>query len=66
MKVEVELKIASHGNWENTFKMLGEYDDVIEQLDKFYEIIQKIVAERIRLEKTYHEGVKSHLIKSSD
>jgi len=59
--IKVKITLNSHGSWENTLEVEGEYEKVKEQIDIFYEsaaismdkVIEKVVA--------YHDGVAKHL-----
>lgn len=56
--MKADFTFESHGNWENHFHYETEnYEELKEQLGKFIEVAKELAELRIKLEKTYHNGV---------
>lgn len=61
--VRVNIKIASHGHWDNVLSIEGEYEDVKEEVKQFYDNAALSIQKVIEKEIAYHDGVAKHFRK---
>lgn len=58
--IKAEITLNSHGNWENHLALDGDYEQVKEQIDLFYEKAKLCMDKVIEKEIAYHDGVAKH------